>query len=265
MGDQVEARVPAVLEVLRGRPTAEVAARWNLEVDALAAWVRAFVETGTAEVTGGAVAEAAGQRDRFLAAFAHEVRAPLSMALDWVALLADGDVPPDQARESMTRLHAALERVTDRALDVELLAEASLGRLALAPRLVPVSVLVAELEELPPVGGLGDGVELVVDPALLRRVLRDLWHAAGAAPTPGGRRLDVEQVGGWVELRITRDGPPLDPATSRALLEPLDLNDDATGVRIGLHLARTLAAAHGGSVGVEDGSGFWVRLPAQSP
>jgi signal transduction histidine kinase len=263
MGDPVEARVPAVLEVLRGRPTAEVAGRWNLDVDALAGWVRAFVGAGTARVTGEPVDQAAEQRDRFLAAFAHEVRAPLAMALGWVALLADGDVPPDQSRDSLIRLHAALDRVTERALDVELLAEVSLGRLALAPQLVPVSMLVAELDDLQGVGGLGDEVEVVVDLALLRRVLRDLWQAAGTPPAPHGRRLDVEQAAEWIELRVTRDGAPLDARTSQALLDPLDLNEDATGVRIGLHLARSLAAAHGGSVGVEDGSVFWVRVPAQ--
>jgi signal transduction histidine kinase len=264
MGEPVGARVPAVLEVLRGRPTAEVAERWNVDADALAGWVRAFVESGTAQVTGEPAARATEQRDRFLAAFAHEVREPLSMALGWLALLADGDVPPHQAQESLTRLHGALSRVTDRALDVELLAEVSLGRLALAPQLVPVSALVAEVEGLDSVGGLGDAVEVVVDPALLRRVVRDLWQAAGTAPAPPGRRLDVEQVAGWLELRVTREGTPLDALTSRALLDPLDLNEDATGVRIGLHLARALAVAHGGSVGVDGGAVFWVRLPAQS-
>ena len=258
----MESRVPAVLEVLRGRPTAEVAARWSVDVEQLAGWVQAFVEAGTARVTDQPAAAAAEQRDRFLAAFAHEVRTPLSMALGWVALLADGDLPRDQARASLTRLHAALDRVTERALDVELLAEISMGRLALAPQLVTVAALTAELEELDTMDGLGGDVEVVVDPALLRRVLRDLWQAAATPPAPHGRRLEVEQVAGWLELRVERVGVPLDGDAAQALLAPFDLNEDRSGLRIGLHLARALVVAHGGTLAVEDGWVFRVRLPA---
>ena len=112
------------------------------------------------------------------------------MAQGWVAMLADGEVPADQARDSLRRLHAALERLTERTFDVELMAEVLLGRLALAPQLVSVSALAAELDDLDRIGGLGGTVEVVVDPALLRRLLRDLWQAAGTAParTAGGWR-----------------------------------------------------------------------------
>jgi len=265
MGDAVESRVPAVLEVLRGRPTAEVAARWQVDPDLLADWVRTFVEAGTAHVTDQPAADAGQLRDRFLAAFAHEVRTPLSMAQGWVAMLADGDVPADQARESLLRLHAAIERLTERAFDVELMAEVLLGRLALAPQLVSVAQLASELPDLDRIGGLGGAVEVVVDPALLRRVLRDLWRAAAASPRPDARHLEVRRVASWLELRVVREGAPVEAEAFHAMFEPFAVNGDGTGVTIGLHLARTLAAAHDGAVGVEeadDGTAFWVRLPA---
>ena len=227
--------------------------------------MRVFVEAGTAQVTDQPATEAARERDRFLAAFAHEVRTPLSMAHGWVAMLADGDLPADQARESLYRLHAALDRLAERAFDVELMAELLLGRLALAPQLVSVSSLAAELDDLPPIGGLGGAVEVVVDPALLRRVLRDLWHAAAVSPRPRARRLEVRRVAAWLELRVVREGAPVEAEAFRDLFEPFDVNDDGTGVTIGLHLARALAVAHGGVVGADetdDGAVFWVRLPA---
>ncbi len=264
MGDPVETRVPAVLEVLRGRPTAEVAARWQLDPDRLADWVRSFVEAGTAQVTDQPAADAAQQRDRFLSAFAHEVRTPLSMAEGWIAMLADGELPADQARDSLHRLHAALDRLAERAFDVQLMAEVLLGRLALAPQLVSVAALAAELDDLDEIGGLGGAVEVVVDPALLRRVLRDLWHAAATSPRPRAVRLEVRRVASWVELRVVREGAPVEAEAFHALFEPFDVNADGTGVTIGLHLARALAAAHGGAVGADeadDGSVFWVRLP----
>jgi signal transduction histidine kinase len=186
------------------------------------------------------------------------------MAQGWVAMLADGEVPADQVRDSLHRLHAALARLTERAFDVQLMAELLLGRLALAPQLVSVAALTAELEDLDEVGGLGGSVEVVVDPALLRRLLRDLWHAAAASPRPRARRLDVRRVESWIELRILRDGAPVEPEAFQALFAPFDVNNDGTGVAIGLHLARHLAAAHGGALGAEesdDGSVFWVRIP----
>jgi signal transduction histidine kinase len=265
MGDPVGARVPAVLEVLRGRPTAEVAERWHVDPDRLAEWVRTFVEAGTAQVTDQPAADAAQQRDRFLAAFAHEVRTPLAVAQGWVAMLADGDVPADQASDSLRRLHDALGQLTQRAFDVGLMAELLLGRLALAPQLVPVSAIAAELDDLDAIGGLGGTVEVVVDPALLRLVLRDLWRAAAAGPRPRARHLEVDRVGPWLQLRVVRVGAPVDAEALRAMFEPIDVNADGTGVTIGLHLARTLAAAHGGALGVDEGidrSVFWVRIPA---
>ena len=55
-----------------------------------------------------------------------------------------------------------------------------------------------------------------------------------------------------------------DPEVLQALFEPFDLNDDDTGVTIGLYLARALTVAHGGTVGVdqdEAGAVLWVRVP----
>ena len=96
-------------------------------------------------------------------------------------------------------------------------------------------------------------------------MLRDLWREAGAArPEPDSLVLEVRRTAPWVEVRVVRTGAPVDPQVLRALFEPFDLNDDASGVTIGLYLARALAVAHGGAVGLdqdEDGTSFWVRVP----
>ena len=39
----------------------------------------------------------ARQRDRFLAAFAHELRTPVAVATGWAMVLADGDVPEERS------------------------------------------------------------------------------------------------------------------------------------------------------------------------
>lgn len=254
----------AVLAVLGGEPVPAVARRWSMDTALLHRWVQAFVDAGSAQVTNRPDPETAQQRDRFLAAFAHELRTPLAVATGWAAVLVDGDLPPDELASTVARLDQSLARLNERTLDVELLAAASLGRLRLSRTRVSVAELARDLPGLGAVIGQGPGVEVVVDVDLFRRVLRDLWAAGRSLPEPRGLDLEVASEALWTELRVVRDADPIEPRVLQALFDPFDLNDDATGVTIGLYLARALAVAHGGTVGVEqdDTRGvFWVRVP----
>ena len=265
--EATDARVACVLEVLGGSRVSEVAARWSVETALVHRWVRGFVEAGTAQVTNTPTAEAASQRDRFLTAFAHELRTPLAVAQGWVALLDEGDVPPSMLADTVSRLDGSLSRLAERILDVELLASASLGRVKLRPTVLTVGELAHGLPDLGEIGGAGPEVEVCVDPGLFRRVLRDLWEAGSLRPEPRSLRLEVTELSLWIDLRVVRDADPIDPQVLQALFEPFDTNDDDTGVTIGLYLARALTVAHGGTVGVdqdEHGAALWVRIPRRS-
>ena len=266
--EPVDPRVAAVLEVLGGHPSAEVARRWSVDPALLHRWVGDFVDAGTAQVTNRPEAEAASQRDRFLAAFAHELRTPLGVSTGWATMLRRGVVPAAAVPGTLDRLCAALERLSERTLDVELLAACSLGRLVTRPRLVDVRTLASGLVGLGTIGGEGGDVQLEVDPEHFPRALRDLWQAGSSPPAPRSLRLEVATVGPWVELRVVRDADPIDTKVLQALFEPFDLNDDGTGVTIGLYLARALTVAHGGTIGVdqdENGAALWVRVPGRRP
>ncbi len=273
-------RVTAVLEVLEGAPQAEVARRWSVDVAVLHRWVRGFVAAGSAQVTHRPDPLAARQRDRFLAAFAHEMRTPLATARGWAALLVDGDLPPDTVGLGLRRLHDALLTLTARTVDVELLTAASLGRLA--PRTTAVTlvdlVAAADRTDAPVTAGLPSTpgaprlvpttstseVVLQVDLALTARILDDLWRAAHLGPEPEDVHLEHRLVGPWHELRVVRAGEPVPVTQLQALFDPFDLNDDGTGITIGLYLARALAVTQGGSIGVDQDdrcTALWVRLP----
>lgn len=258
-------RVEAVLEVLAGERAAVVAQRWAVDVAVLHRWVRAFVAAGTAQVTNRPDEDQTRQRDRFLAAFAHETRTPLTVAQGWVTMLLEEELPPAMVARTVARLGEALHRLSEHSRDVELLAAASLGLLHATPEPVSVAELVEHIDPVPSLSGQAGTLELIVDPELFGRVIRDLVREArNARPEPRSVRVEAERRPPWVEVRVVRDGDPIDPAVLRALFEPFDLNDDASGVTIGLYLARALAVAHGGSVGLDqddDGAVFWVRVP----
>lgn len=260
-----DARVAAVLAVLAGHPAAVVAHQSGVDPMLLRRWTEDFVAAGTAQVTNRPDRDAAQQRDRFLAAFAHELRTPLSTATGWATMLRNNILPPAAVPSVLDKLGAALDRLTERTLDVELLAFCSLGRLTLAPALTSVEVLAGQLPEMPEVLGDGAALEVRVDPARFPRVLRDLWEAAASLPVPRSRSLHVNLVdGGWVEFRVVRDAEPISPDVLQALFDPFDANHDGTGVTIGLYLARALTVAHGGTIGVDqdaEHAAFWVRVP----
>lgn len=256
-------RVAAVLAVLAGQPVSGVAGRWGVEPSLLHRWVRAFVDAGTAQITNSPDPEAANRRDRFLTAFAHELRTPLAVAEGWSDLLAEGDLPPAMTEQTITRLADALHRLRERVVDVGLLGSSSLGLVRLDLADTTVGEVVADLDV--PVSDEDAAVPLTVDLDLFRRVVRDLLGAASLEPAARSLAIDVRQEGPWVEVRVVREGDPIDPRALQALLEPFDVNDDATGVTIGLYLARALTVAHGGTLGLEqDDSGLvvWVRIPA---
>jgi signal transduction histidine kinase len=264
-GEQEDPRVRAVLEVLAGDPADEVAARWAVEPVLLARWLRAFVEAGTAQVTNRPVGDIARQRDRFLTTFMHGLRSPLAVSQMWVGLLRDGPHDAETMNELAGHLQDSLDQLDERALDVELLTAAMLGRLSLDARRVTMGELAAGLDPVPVVGGEGSDLEVHVDPPLFTRVLRDLWDTAcTAGGDPIDVRLEVAIVHPWIEVRIVRDGSPIDPQTLHAMFEPFDRAEDSPRVTVGLYLARALTVVHGGTIGVEQDdrrTTFGVRIP----
>jgi signal transduction histidine kinase len=261
----VDVRVSKVLAVLAGRSVEDVAQEWDIEPSLLHRWVRDFLVAGSAVITNHPDPDEARQRERFLAAFAHELRTPVAVARGWAMMLAEGDVPEDQVTDSLDRLSEALTRLSEHILDIELATAASLGRVPVSIEAVEVASLCRELDGRPEVR---KGAELTVyaDPKLLVRVLRDLWDTAHREPAPDSVAIDVVETESWHEIRVVRDGEPISPMVIQALFDPFGANDDATGVTIGLYTARALTVAHGGFLGAEGDDHSTVllaRLPSE--
>lgn len=265
-GSQDDPRIEAVRAVLAGGDVEEVARRLAVDSTLLERWVSMFVEAGTAAVTNRPNHQTAVQRDRFLAAFAFEVRAPLTVAMGWADLMGSGDLNPESYVGTAGRLQSALDDLSERIIDAELLVAASLGGLVLEKTRVTAGEI-CTLPGLPPVLGAGPNIAFDVDRDLFRCIVRDLWNAAGQRPAPTSRGIEAVVRGPWVELSITRRGDPIDVDHLQALFEPFDHDLIGSGVTVGLYLARALSVAHGGTIGVDqddDGAVFWVRVPRHS-
>lgn len=210
----------------------------------------------------------AAQR-RVLASASHELRSPLARLRVALALLDDEDAPPERAAV-IDEANRDIEELDALIGDVLLASRLESGRAA--PRQEPVDLRAlmdeegARLEVTPS----GPPARITGDPALLRRMLRNLLENAlhhGRPPV----ELRVEAVEGGYRLSVADrgDGVPEDEAAR--IFEPFYRRVGHSegldgGVGLGLALVRQIAEAHGGAVAVAPrpggGSVFTVTLPA---
>ncbi|MBV9831230.1 MAG: HAMP domain-containing histidine kinase [Marmoricola sp.] len=267
IGTEVDPRVSMVLSVLGGRSVDDVSREWDVEPTLLHRWLRDFLTAGSGAVTNQPDPDQERQRDRFMAALAHELRTPLAVARGWAMALAEGDVPPGQVPAALERVSAALDHLGEHVEDVELSASASLGRSRPEIEALEVAELSRDLNGAP-VPRKGGDLTVHADRRFLVRVLKDLWRTGNREPAPHSVAIEVVRAGAWDEIRVVREGNPIGPLVIQALLDPFDANDDATGVTVGLYLARALVVAHGGHLGAEgddETTVLFARLPHEPP
>jgi len=118
---------------------------------------------------------------------------------------------------------------------------------------------------------LGGTFSVHGNPSLLQlAVLNLIVNAEQAlAGTQGGViRVGLEEAAGQVVLRVSDNGPGVDPAVADRIFEPFVTTrprEDASG--LGLAVARLIAEDHGGTLELEKtdaGASFVMRVPANS-
>ncbi len=221
----------------------------------------------------------AGMR-RFSADAAHELRTPLTALKGGleVALRA-----PRSAGEYRRVLAASLEEV-DRLIRLaeDLLTLARAGAEAPAPTPVDLKELAVEVLDVGarlagPRGvhvriEVGEPVQVLADRAALRRATLNLVENAVKYTPPGGQvRLQVGRRDGSGILSVEDTGPGIPPEAAARVFEPFVRLDGARdrergGAGLGLSIARSIVAAHGGTLTLASAPGrgccFTIRLPA---
>jgi len=222
-------------------------------------------------------------KDEFVLTASHELRSPLTSVQGFAELLMleRDSLTPRQAETVEVILDNCrhLVRLLNDLLD---LARSDAGRLSIQPRPTEVAPLVEDVvrtmraqteaagqqlrEDVPP--GLPP---IEVEPDRIRQILVNLLTNAHEY-TPEGASIGVaaRALGAEVEISVSDNGPGIPEEQLQRIFDRFTRGDAGLtqrvgGTGLGLAISKSLAEAHGGSIGAESavgqGSTFRLRLP----
>lgn len=202
-----------------------------------------------------ALKEAKEREKAFLAEVSHELRTPLTLLLGHLERLPKN--PESLGVLKKTALH--LNRLVE-----DLLALAR-GEVERSLNLHVVDLLEV-LQEVGREGGVrveGKRVEVAGDPDRLLQLFRNLVQNAVRAAGQEGVQIRLRKEGKWARVEVEDQGPGIPEDLLPHLFERFTKGAGG-GMGLGLAIARQIARAHGGDIGVESRPGrtvFTVRLP----
>jgi signal transduction histidine kinase len=219
----------------------------------------------------------------------HEMKTPLTVIWESVAIVLDGRAGPLTAQQRK-HLHRAKDGCAQLALGLNDLLDAArldTGKLRLAPRAVAISGVVerAVAAMAPPAQAKGVGLQPMIagdlpvvwiDELRIAQVLGNLLSNA-VKFSPAGGTVSVRAGPDplrprWVCVSVRDAGRGLEPAQRDAIFDRLDRvrTDDAGmagGLGLGLYMCRELVRLHGGEIWVESPAGqgrtFTFTLPTE--
>jgi len=221
-------------------------------------------------------------KDEFLANLSHELRTPMNAILGWLSILESG--------KPIREVHSALEvigrnaqiqaRLINDLLDMNRLIS---GTVTLDVGPVDIAALLqTTMQSLRPAAD-AKGVQLLAavqsnvgeiaaDGRRLQQVLWNLVHNAVKFSKTGGRvEIHVERDGHGLQLTVRDNGQGISPSFLPHVFERFRQQDasstrSATGLGLGLSIAKHLVELHGGAIaarsaGDGEGAAFIVTLP----
>jgi signal transduction histidine kinase len=246
--------------------------------------IGAFVDVTRLKQAEAALRDADRRKDEFLALLSHELRNPLAPILTAVYLMKRRDVNARHELDVIERQAHHLVRMVDDLLDVSRVAR---GKVTLTLKPLELGSVVAKaVEATAPLleqrrhrltlAVPAHGLSIEADEVRLTQVVSNLLTNAARYTPPGGDvAVSAAREGGEIVLCVRDSGMGIDPALLPNVFDMFVQGargpDRAEGgLGLGLSLARTLIALHGGTVSAHSegrgrGSEFVVRLPASQP
>jgi len=208
----------------------------------------------------------------------HELRTPLNGVIGMARLL-EGTRMTAEQRDYVAALRESGEHLLTLVNDVLDFAKLGAGRVELHPEPTDVEALLRGVAELLSPRARENGVEIAwtaagelgeirADEARLRQILLNFAGNAVKFTRAGGVLISAEPAGpDRVRFSVEDTGPGVTPAEREQIFEAFAQAEvgraDPGGAGLGLAIARRLAQAMGGEVGVDDRKGggavFWFE------
>lgn len=222
-------------------------------------------------------------KNDFVAMVSHELRTPLTSIAGFAQTLVESwrDLSEDEVDEFLNIINKQAIYLGDLVEDVLVIPRLEANRLRLDPELFDLGDLVEDVAQMVfPNGGrkqslvsLPDGVRVYADRRRVQQIVRNLLENARKY---GGDQIMIEGfvVGDQYTVVISDNGPGIaDEAALKVFenFEQLSKGDarEATGIGLGLPIARRLARFMGGDVWYErrfpTGARFCYSLPLRRP
>jgi two-component system, OmpR family, sensor kinase len=203
---------------------------------------------------------------RFVADASHELRTPLALLRTELELAQRRPRSPEELRAALDSAAEEVDRLTQLAEDLLVLARADEGRLQLRREEIQVKDLletVAARSNQHVEIGVQDGESIVGDRLRLEQALGNLVdnarrHGAGTI------RLEAERRNDLLELRVSDEGPGFPADLLPHAFDRFTRGDEARergGTGLGLAIVAAVAKAHGGRAHAA-GSTVTIELPA---
>lgn len=228
-------------------------------------------------------AQAARQREQFVAAVTHELKAPLASIRLLAELLEQGGVAENKVREFGARTVAEADRLSrlvssvleiarlERGVETHRRDEVILRQLALDTlrQFEPLALERRLAVKLHPVD---ESLRVLAHRDAIGSALFELLTNASKYGAASDVEVSIERRGTRVVLAVLDRGPGIAPSDAERVFEPFQrLGDEMTreqpGVGLGLALVRKVAESHGGSARhvarAGGGSVFELELPLQ--
>jgi len=233
--------------------------------------------------------EAISARDMFLSIASHELRTPItSMKLQLQHLrgrIARKDptaFSPDRITRLVEQTERSIGRLNRLVEDMLDISRISTGRLNMQLEQVDLSELTREVVDrfMQQLSEVGHTLELHLTPGLvgmwdryrLEQVLANLLTNAIKYAPAVPLTVTTQSVGGAAVLEVRDQGPGIPPEDQPRVFERFERLVSAnkvSGLGLGLHIAKHIVEAHGGTIRVRsavgEGASFIVELPLGGP
>jgi signal transduction histidine kinase len=229
-------------------------------------------------------------KDQFFSHVSHELRSPMAAIHQFVTILGDGlagDLNSEQ-REYLTIILRNVKQLQNMISDLLEATRANTNKLAIDPRCVPISDLIADVLEttLPTIAGkevtlsadVPNDLPLVyADPERVRQIFTNLiGNAVKFTPEKGKitvRAEIYEKDRDFIRAAVADSGYGISPEATKRIFDRLyqetkNHGGNRHGLGLGLYICKELVALHGGQIWVESelgkGSIFYFTLPIYS-